>query len=292
MQSYCPYSNIHADQLYPNMLIVGGMNDPRVAYFEPAKWTAKLRANALWSLNQAVVTSPEGSTAPAQVTREGDRLLMLKIQEAGHSGSSGQYSHLEDLAFEYAFLISSLGAQFKPISSGGAGLNGVDYDMYWQELANQEDEEELYEDEPEESSELKRTPLQRFSDFLSRRGSRNHEKKKSLVPSSPKVSKRDGRRRVSQKAHSRSNSLSSVKRALGIRSSRDDGAVTETPEHDGATEAGETLSPLVTVASRKSPTTTPTGSKASLRHPLHSQDEASGRVQSSGRFYTFLSKFF
>lgn len=170
MKGYCPYSNVIPGQIYPHMLIVAGMNDPRVAYFEPAKWTAKLRALGKWStvrdkpksrgasklgskevLSDVVVDAePHASNAEP----ESDRVLMLKIQDAGHSGSSGQYSYLEDLAFEYAYLISSLNARFRPESSGGraVSLSNVDYDVYWDELeaGDLEDVPEEGEDEYDE----------------------------------------------------------------------------------------------------------------------------------------------
>ncbi|KAF9148128.1 hypothetical protein BG015_010173 [Linnemannia schmuckeri] len=106
MKHYCPYSNVRP-QKYPNMLVLGGMNDPRVAFFEPLKWVAKLRS--CW---------PPKSTPPPQSPDDGadgtgerdDRMLLLRIEEVGHGGSSGQYAYLEDLAFEYAFLISTLQA--------------------------------------------------------------------------------------------------------------------------------------------------------------------------------------
>ncbi|KAF9427282.1 hypothetical protein BGZ94_005185 [Podila epigama] len=103
MKQYCPYSNVRP-QMYPNMLVLGGMNDPRVAFFEPLKWVAKLRAN--WPTPHP----PVGDDDSAKSNSSDDRLLLLRIEEVGHGGNSGQYAYLEDLAFEYAFLISTLQA--------------------------------------------------------------------------------------------------------------------------------------------------------------------------------------
>ncbi|KAG0230743.1 hypothetical protein BGW41_002415 [Actinomortierella wolfii] len=123
MKQYCPYTNV-APRKYPNMLVFGGMNDPRVAFFEPLKWVAKLRS--VWPrrdrqqqqqrVNDAKMVDSNGesgsSPRPASIggTDEDERMLLLRIEEVGHGGNSGQYAYLEDLAFEYAFLISTLQA--------------------------------------------------------------------------------------------------------------------------------------------------------------------------------------
>ena len=88
MKSYAPYENV-AGHDYPAILITTGLNDPRVSYWEPAKWTAKLRA-----------------------LKTGNRPLLLKTNMgAGHFGASGRYEHLKETAFNYAFLLSVLGAE-------------------------------------------------------------------------------------------------------------------------------------------------------------------------------------
>ena len=79
--SYSPYENVQA-ATYPHLLITAGLNDPRVGFWEPAKWAARLRAR-----------------------KTGDRLLLLKTNMgAGHFGPSGRYRRLRETAFEYAFL--------------------------------------------------------------------------------------------------------------------------------------------------------------------------------------------
>ena len=86
MVSYSPYDQVEA-KAYPDILITAGLNDPRVGYWEPAKWTAKMRA-----------------------TKTGENLLLLKTEMgSGHSGASGRYDFLKDIAFEYAFLLDRLG---------------------------------------------------------------------------------------------------------------------------------------------------------------------------------------
>ncbi|KAJ3103240.1 hypothetical protein HDU97_010304 [Phlyctochytrium planicorne] len=116
MKTYCPYTNIRGDLLakedYPHLLIVGGMNDPRVAFFEPLKLVAKMRHLKKLALEKI---KSEGEELDSEKEK---RLLLLKVDEAGHGGSSGQYSYLEDLAFEYAFLVSSLHASPKPLPVG------------------------------------------------------------------------------------------------------------------------------------------------------------------------------
>ncbi|KAF9209013.1 hypothetical protein BGZ49_006706 [Haplosporangium sp. Z 27] len=108
MKHYCPYTNVR-HQKYPNMLVLGGMNDPRVAFFEPLKWVAKLRSCWPTRSRQSSLQG-DNDSGSSVVTGDDDRILLLRIEEVGHGGSSGQYSYLEDLAFEYAFLISTLQA--------------------------------------------------------------------------------------------------------------------------------------------------------------------------------------
>jgi oligopeptidase B len=86
MLSYSPYDNT-TSQAYPNLLITAGLNDPRVQYWEPAKWTAKLRA----------------------LKTDSNRLLLKTFMGAGHYSSSGRYDYLKDIAFEYAFMLDILG---------------------------------------------------------------------------------------------------------------------------------------------------------------------------------------
>ena len=86
MKSYSPYDNVGALD-YPDMLITASLNDPRVQYWEPAKWAARLRA-----------------------TKTGDGLLLLKTNMgAGHGGASGRYERFREWAFEYAFMLDRLG---------------------------------------------------------------------------------------------------------------------------------------------------------------------------------------
>ncbi len=82
IKSYCPYTNIKA-QDYPPMMVTGGLNDPRVTYWEPAKWTAKLRH-----------------------TKTDHNLLIMKINMgAGHGGKSGRFERYYEIAEEYYFLL-------------------------------------------------------------------------------------------------------------------------------------------------------------------------------------------
>jgi oligopeptidase B len=85
MKSYSPYDNIEARD-YPAMLVTAGLNDPRVCYWEPAKYVARMRA-----------------------TRTDDRTLILKTEMgAGHGGPSGRYDAWRDEAMTLAFLITEL----------------------------------------------------------------------------------------------------------------------------------------------------------------------------------------
>jgi len=82
---YSPYDNV-GPKAYPAILATGGLSDPRVTYWEPEKWVAKLRA-------YSVGKSP----------------ILLKINmDAGHGGASGRFDFLKEIALDYAFAIWSL----------------------------------------------------------------------------------------------------------------------------------------------------------------------------------------
>ena len=92
IRAYSPYENVER-KAYPAMLITAGLNDPRVHYWEPAKWAAKLRD-----------------------MKTNDTPLLLKTNMgAGHGGSSGRYDRLEEVAFEMAFFIDQLSAPEAPV---------------------------------------------------------------------------------------------------------------------------------------------------------------------------------
>jgi oligopeptidase B len=85
IRSYSPYDNVRA-QHYPPLLITGGLTDPRVTYWEPAKWAAKLRA-----------------------TKTDANPLFLKINMgAGHGGKSGRWEKLHEVAETYAFILTQV----------------------------------------------------------------------------------------------------------------------------------------------------------------------------------------
>ncbi len=82
MLSYSPYDNVDKKD-YPNILVTTGYHDSQVQYWEPAKWIAKLRDS-----------------------QKNDSLVLLKVNmSAGHSGASGRFDYLEELALDYAFLL-------------------------------------------------------------------------------------------------------------------------------------------------------------------------------------------
>jgi oligopeptidase B len=87
IKSYCPYTNLVAGN-YPAMLVTTSLNDSQVMYWEPTKYVARLRT-----------------------LKTDDRPLLLKTNmAAGHGGASGRYDRLREIAYEYAFLLSELGA--------------------------------------------------------------------------------------------------------------------------------------------------------------------------------------
>jgi oligopeptidase B len=88
IKSYAPYENV-TPQRYPHLLVTAGLNDPRVPYWEPAKWVAKLRA-----------------------LKTDRNIVLLKTEMgAGHFGPSGRYEHLKETAFNYGFILKFLGVE-------------------------------------------------------------------------------------------------------------------------------------------------------------------------------------
>jgi len=86
MLSYSPYDNVAA-QDYPNLLVLTGLHDSQVQYWEPAKWVAKLRA----------------------IKTDENKLLLKTDMEAGHSGTTGRFKQYKEDAFNFAFLLDLAG---------------------------------------------------------------------------------------------------------------------------------------------------------------------------------------
>ncbi|HWA60743.1 MAG TPA: S9 family peptidase, partial [Caulobacteraceae bacterium] len=96
--SYDPYGNVEA-KAYPPILATGGLSDPRVTWWEPQKWTARLR---------------ERSTS--------GRPVLLKINlEAGHGGASGRFEFLKEIALDYAFAIWAIEGEGSDAHQAGDG---------------------------------------------------------------------------------------------------------------------------------------------------------------------------
>lgn len=86
--SYSPYDQVKA-QAYPPLMVTAGLNDPRVTYWEPAKWVAKLR----------------------EVKTDGNELILKTNMGAGHGGKSGRFESLKETAEEFAFILWQLGVE-------------------------------------------------------------------------------------------------------------------------------------------------------------------------------------
>ena len=88
IKSYSPYDNIKAQQ-YPNIFITAGLSDPRVGYWEAAKWAARLRAK-----------------------KTDNNILLLKTNmDTGHSGASGRFDYLKEVADELTFIFKIFGSK-------------------------------------------------------------------------------------------------------------------------------------------------------------------------------------
>jgi oligopeptidase B len=86
IRSYSPYDQV-TSKAYPALMVTAGLNDPRVTYWEPAKWVAKLRL----------------------VKTDGNVLVLKTNMGAGHGGKSGRFERLREVAEEYAFLLDAFG---------------------------------------------------------------------------------------------------------------------------------------------------------------------------------------
>ena len=84
--AYSPYDNVEAKD-YPALLVLAGLHDSQVQYWEPAKWVAKLRA----------------------LKTDGHPVLLKTNMDAGHGGVSGRYRRYRDVALQYAFLLAQAG---------------------------------------------------------------------------------------------------------------------------------------------------------------------------------------
>ena len=86
--SYSPYDQIKS-QAYPPLMVTAGLNDPRVTYWEPAKWVAKLR----------------------ELKTDSNELIFKTNMGAGHGGKSGRFESLKETAEEFAFILWQLGVE-------------------------------------------------------------------------------------------------------------------------------------------------------------------------------------
>ena len=87
IKSYSPYDNV-AKQKYPDVLMISGVNDPRVTYWEPAKWAAKLREY-----------------------KQSESDVIFKVYfDSGHFGETGIKGQLGESAWEYAYILNKIGA--------------------------------------------------------------------------------------------------------------------------------------------------------------------------------------
>lgn len=127
MMDYSPMNNVQAGREYPACWITGGLHDPRVAYWEPAKFAATLR----------------------HANPDGENPVFLKVNMgAGHFSASDRYKHYRELASDYAFLLDQLGlaegAGPRPVTTAagcpwqrelGLGRRLLDLGLCWSRLS-------------------------------------------------------------------------------------------------------------------------------------------------------------
>lgn len=105
MLSYSPYDNIK-QQVYPHLFVTAGISDPRVGYWEPAKWVSKLREVNLSLKNKAQKDGTKDIN--------GSSVIIFKTNmDAGHAGASGRFDYLKEIAEEYVFAINIFDMQNK-----------------------------------------------------------------------------------------------------------------------------------------------------------------------------------
>jgi oligopeptidase B len=96
--AYSPYDNVGA-HAYPPIFAAAGLTDPRVTYWEPAKWVARLRERK----------------------SDANPVLFRINMDAGHAGASGRFSRLEEIAYSYAFALKVVGlAEAEEVSGKAA----------------------------------------------------------------------------------------------------------------------------------------------------------------------------
>jgi len=93
--------NVKAGLQYPSMLVTAGLHDPRVAYWEPAKWVARLRA------------------AKAKGDSKSPPLLLKTDMASGHFSASDRYKYINETAFEFAFILDQINAKVRLDSQQG-----------------------------------------------------------------------------------------------------------------------------------------------------------------------------
>ena len=84
IQSYSPYDNVRKQE-YPSLLVTAGLTDPRVTYWEAAKWVARLRA----------------------LKTDKNDIFLKTNMDAGHAGKAGRYHQIDETAFIYSFILNS-----------------------------------------------------------------------------------------------------------------------------------------------------------------------------------------
>ncbi|WP_290649563.1 S9 family peptidase [Aquisalimonas sp.] len=94
--AYSPYDNVRA-QPYPHLLVTAGVSDPRVTYWEPAKWVARLRT----------------------LKADSNWLLLRTNMSAGHGGPGGRFDFLEEVAYRYAFILMVYGNEEATAAQAG-----------------------------------------------------------------------------------------------------------------------------------------------------------------------------
>ncbi|TPX56137.1 hypothetical protein PhCBS80983_g04768 [Powellomyces hirtus] len=109
ISTYSPYENLKSvTRAFPDLLVKAGLNDPRVQYWEPQKWVAKLRALRREKAVAAAAAADDDESGKSGIDSEEGVIVFDCKMGSGHFGHSGRYAYLREVAADYAFVVDRI----------------------------------------------------------------------------------------------------------------------------------------------------------------------------------------